>query len=442
MTMRAAAAAGAVASRRVGLGSAVTALVLTLAAAGCVSPAARHSAASEHLGAQTAVRELRPAAVTIPRGRGSMPRPVTLPRVAGGLPRPVTLRTSGGDYGISRRGTIRWLGTARRRAHPAVSHPAGFVWVSWPVGAWATMRRGHLVIVRNRTVLWRSTHSYRVKDAAHMNEVLTGRPGIATEVGPSGPWYMASWHGPEHLVRVAGWPVMWTRSGNLLATLQRRGSRSYGFAVFSPAGVRLATLATRLNVSAWDASYEDLASGTFWFVTGSGDLVRTDGAAAKVVANIRALGLGSVSSVTILSGGLIQLLPGNWRQGQLILYPGGQLFARIPAPKGQPPGFGQLLADPSAQMVAYILYDSSGVASTVFVVRPGSAPVAVYHTARGGGVCGLPPLAWRGSWLLYTPPLSHAVLIDTAPNHRIIGLPSTLPGSNGRTIRVQAVSWR
>jgi len=304
------------------------------------------------------------------------------------------------------------------------------------------MRRGHLVIVRNRTVLWRSTHSYRVKDAAHMNEVLTGRPGIATEVGPSGPWYMASWHGPEHLVRVAGWPVMWTRSGNLLATLQRRGSRSYGFAVFSPAGVRLATLATRLNVSAWDASYEDLASGTFWFVTGSGDLVRTDGAAAKVVANIRALGLGSVSSVTILSGGLIQLLPGNWRQGQLILYPGGQLFARIPAPKGQPPGFGQLLADPSAQMVAYILYDSSGVASTVFVVRPGSAPVAVYHTSRGGGVCGLPPLAWRGSWLLYTPPLSHAVLIDTAPNHRIIGLPSTLPGSNGRTIRVQAVSWR
>jgi hypothetical protein len=304
------------------------------------------------------------------------------------------------------------------------------------------MRRGHLVIVRNQAAIWRSTRRYPVHDAAHMNFILTGRPGVAFEVGPFGPWYMARWHGPEHLVQATGWPEMWTRSGNLLAVLHRRGSRPYGVAVFSPAGVRLATLATGLSASALDASYDDVAAGTFWFVTGSGDLVRTDGAAANVVANTRALGLGSVSSVTILSGGLIQLLPGNWRQGQVILYPGGQLFAKIPAPKGQSAGFGQLLASPSAQMIAYILYDNSGIASTVFVVRPGSAPQAVYHTAHGGGVCSLPPLAWHGSWLLYTPPLSHAVLIDTASNHRIIGLPSALPGSNGRTIRVQAVSWR
>jgi hypothetical protein len=352
------------------------------------------------------------------------------------------MRTSGGRYAIARSGTIRWLGPARRRVGAAVSHPAGFVWVNWPAGAWATMRRRHLVIMRNRAVLWRSTYRYRVQDAAHMNYVLTGRPGIAFQIGQYGPWFDSGWHGHEHLVQAAGWPAMWTRSGNLLAELHGRGSRSYGVAVFSPSGVRLATLATGLNWSVSAASYDDVAAGTYWYVTGSGDLVWTDGDHASVIADTRTLGLESVYSVAILPGGLIQLLAANWRQGQIILYPDGQLFARIPAPKGQVTGIGQLSASPDGRMVAYILYDDSGIASTVYVVRSGAAPVAVYHTAHGGGVCSPPPLAWHGSWLLYTPPLSHAVLIDTAASHRIIGLPSTLPGSNRRTVWVQAISWR
>jgi hypothetical protein len=88
---------------------------------------------------------------------------------------------------------------------------------------------------------------------------------------------MAGWHGPEHLVVAAGWPEMWTRSGNLIGVLHRPGSRSFGYAVFSPAGARLATLATGLNVSEFDQIGDDLATGTFWYLTGSGDLARTDG---------------------------------------------------------------------------------------------------------------------------------------------------------------------
>jgi hypothetical protein len=38
--------------------------------------------------------------------------------------------------------------------------------------------------------------------------------------------------------------------------------------------------------------------------------------------------------------------------------------------------------------------------------------------------------------------LGRALLIDTAGSHRIIRLPPALPGSNGRTLRVHAVSWR
>jgi hypothetical protein len=173
-----------------------------------------------------------------------------------------------------------------------------------------------------------------------------------------------------------------------------------------------------------------------------GDLVRTDGAATAVIASTRAVGLTRIPAFGILRGGLIQLLSGSWRQGQVILYPDGRLFARIPEPKGDVAGFGELTASPSRRAVAYILTKEPGNSPTIYVVRPGGARVAVYRAARGGSPCALPPLAWHGSWLLYTPRGGRPVLIDTAGSHRIIRLPPTLPGRNGRAVRVHAVSWR
>lgn len=404
-------------------------MVLVLAAGtGCAGPAARHAPERGHPGAQVAAVEPEPAAVS-------------LPRVRGGLPWPVALRTAAGVYVIGRNGAIHQLRPAARHMPAPVHHPAGFVWVNRFAGTWAVMRGGHLVIFRNRAVIWQSAERYPVKDAAHMNIILPGRPGIAFEVRESGPWYMAGWHGPAHVVAVAGWPETWTRSGNLIGVLHRPGSRSFGYAVFSPAGDRLATLATGLSVSEVDQSGEDFATGMFLYLTGSGDLVQTDGVATSVIAHTRALGFTSVPGVGVL-GGLIQLVSANWREGQVILYPDGQVFARIPAPKGQVAGFGALSVSPGSRMVAYILTKEPGDGSTVFLVRPGSAPVAVYQTARGGASCGLPPLAWHGSWLSYTPPRGHPVLINTAGRHRIIRLPSALPGGGGRTVRVQAISWR
>lgn len=427
---------GAAMRRRAGLGSTATALVFVLTAgAGCGSPVARHTPQRGHLRAEVAAQEPKLAAVT-------------LPRVRGGLPWPVTLRTVGGMFVIGRSGAIHWLRPALPRTRAPAGHPAGFVWVNQHGGTWATTRQGHLVIMRDRTVIWQSAERYPVQDAAHMNTILTGRPGIAFEVNQFGPWFMAGWHGPEHLVAAAGWPAMWTRSGNLIAVLHRARSRNFGYAVFSRSGARLATLATGLSVSVVDQGNDDPATGTFWYLTGGGDLARTDGTATTVIANTRALGLTSVPQVSLLGGGLIQLLSANWRQGQVIIYPDGQLFARIPTPQislaaGQVAGFGEVSVSPSRRMVAYILHNGSNYdASTVFLVRPGSAPVAVYRTAHGGGVCAPLPLAWHGSWLLYTPPLGRAVLIDTATSHRVIRLPSALPDSNERVVRVQAISWR
>jgi hypothetical protein len=344
---------------------------------------------------------------------------------------------------IARDGAIRWLGPARP-ARAQAGHPAGFVWVNRSAGTWATMRDGHLVIMRNRAVIWQSAARYAVRDAAHMADILAGRPGIAFEVHPFGAWFIVRGRGPEHRVAAAGWPEMWTRSGNLIVVLHRPGSRSFGYAVFSSSGTRLATLATGLKVLVADQRVDDPGAGIFLYLTAGGDLVRTDGAATAVIANTRALGLTGTPEVWILRGGLIQLLSvsANWRQGQVILYPDGQRYARIAEPKGDVAGFGALSASPGRRVVAYILTKEPGNSRTVFVVRPGGAPVAVYRAAHGGSPCTLPPLAWHGSWLLYAPRGGRAVLIDTVGSHRIIQLPPTLPGSNGRTLRVHAVSWR
>src|SRR6266851_4406435 len=137
-----------------------------------------------------------------------------------------------------------------------------------------------------------------------MADILAGRPGIAFEVHPSGPWFIARGHGPEHRVDALGWPEMWTRSGNLIVVLRRPGSRSFGYAVYSPSGTRLATLATGLKAAVADQRVDDLGTGIFWYLTAGGDLVRTDGAASAVIASTRALGLTGIPEVWILRGGL------------------------------------------------------------------------------------------------------------------------------------------
>jgi len=155
------------------------------------------------------------------------------------------------------------------------------------------MRDGRLVIMRDRSQIWQSAARYAVRDAAHMADILPGQPGIAFEVHPSGPWFIARGRGPEHRVAAAGWPEMWTRSGNLIVVLHRPRSRSFGYAVYAPSGSRLATLATGLTVSVAGQRDDDLGAGTFWYLTAGRNLARTDGTATRIIASTRALGLTS-----------------------------------------------------------------------------------------------------------------------------------------------------
>jgi len=174
---------GAALSRRAGLGSAAAALVFALmAGTGCGGPAGQSPGQGQ---------QRTQAAAVMPEPPGA-----SLPRVRGGLPWPVTLRTAAGRYVIARSGAMRRLGPAgleRARA----SHPAGFVWVNRRSGTWAIMRDGHLVIMRNRAVIWQSAARYKVQDAADMAEILPGRPGIAFKVHLRGPLLIARGAAPS-----------------------------------------------------------------------------------------------------------------------------------------------------------------------------------------------------------------------------------------------------
>src|SRR5260370_451185 len=80
---------------------------------------------------------------------------------------------------------------------------------------------------------------HKLQDAADMAAILPGRRGIAFKVQLRGPLLIARRRGPEHPVAAAGWPEMWTRSGNLIVVLHRPGSARFGYAVYSPSGTRL-----------------------------------------------------------------------------------------------------------------------------------------------------------------------------------------------------------
>jgi len=371
----------------------------------------------------------------------ALKRPVTgsasLPRIKGGLPWPVVLHTNAGRYLIGRDGVIRRLGMAPPRA----SGPPGLVWVNWPAHAWAIVRAGHLEIVRNRKVLWRSARAYRVGTAGKMNTIVTSRAGIAFQVPASGPWYVARWNRPEHLVAArSGWPDGWTRAGNLVAVLGNRRD-GFGYAVYSTSGTLVATLATGLNTSLLDQGYADPASGTFWFIGTDQVLYRTDGRTVARVADLTGLGAERANGglLNVLRGGYVQVFNDRTR-GQLIFSPRGRMVAIIPAPTSRAAaGLGWVAVGPGGRAFAYAPYNVAGGGATVYLVRLGGAPVAVYRTAHGASPCG-PSLSWHGSWLLYAagPP----VLIDTSGRHQLIRLPAALAVGSGRIVRVLGVNWR
>jgi len=364
---------------------------------------------------------------------------VALPSVAGRLPWPVRLRTAAGRYVIERSGVIRLLPRVRQ----AGLSPPGGAWVPWPEHGWAVLRAGHLEIGRGHAILWRSARRYPAASASQFSWMLTARAGVAFQVRKSGPWYAARWGGPEHRFRLHGWLETWTRSGDLVAVVNRPGSHRFGYSVYSPRGALLARLATGLRGPQLNYS-DDPVSGSFWFLAANGTLYRTDGRQVTAMGDALGFGFGGRPYVSGNYHGTIQLVSVGWRQGQVVFAGNGRLIARIPAPPhpATAAGFGDVaVSDDGA--VAYALEDEGTGAGTVYLVRPGSAPVAVYRTAVGASPCA-PSLWWHGTWLLYLAQ-QHPVLIDTTPGQRrVIRLPAALPDGGGRLVPVDpySIRWR
>jgi hypothetical protein len=87
-----------------------------------------------------------------------------------------------------------------------------------------------------------------------------------------------------------------------------------------------------------------------------------------------------------------------------------------------------------AGAVAATVYDRPAVTR-----KHHHGPVA--STAVRGLACERGPAVAAAAAAVY-PHRGHAVLIDAVRRHRIVRLLPTLPSGNGRTVRVQAISWR
>ncbi len=372
-----------------------------------------------------------PSRETAPTGLRSFP--------AGpkGLPWPVVLKIRGfapRALAILRDGRIEAVPPLPRAAVRQIERPPGFVWVSSSRGTWADVRRGHLVILRDRRVLWRSSRRYGGPPGKRFTTIEVSAHGVAFQVRRSGRLYMAPGRRRERPVGIREWPEAWVRSGNLVTVRENPSARTWTYVVRSPHGRRLATLATGLRVRQLDERATDEATGTVLFWTSDGDLMRTDGRETIRLSDYRTLGFSRQPSMYLLSAGLIELLSRSWRE--VILRLDGSVFATASAPAdGSVAGFGDQVASSDGRAVAYVLEETQGGGATVYVIREGDQQGRpVYRLDRDKGV--LPE--WHGRWLLYAPPDAPAAAIDTTGRHPPIELPTLAPWLPGPVVRV---SW-
>jgi hypothetical protein len=378
---------------------------------------------------------LSPSPTSSPSVSPTPPTPPILPtsfHLGGKLPWPLVATTSGGRFLIRMDGRVVALPRPARPKRAHFPYPPGSVGVDSTTGAVAELSHGRIVIRRGNSVIWRSRRRYPEPTATDMNSILLGPSGVAVEAKNWGPLYVAAGRGPERLVAANEFPVMWTRSSNLLTLAKDPRTQRFSYLLRSPSGGLLATLASGVG----DASYLGFLPGTFLFWDSRGNLLWTDGAVTRFLTNYHALDLSSQPSAYPLDGGLIELLTGDWHE--VIIRSDGSIFARASGPvTGSVAGFGEQTARPGGTEVVYALYGLRR--TTVYLLKQGSTQgVRIYRTPpRTTGFDEL-PLSWHGRWVLFTPRVGRSVVIDTAGRIAPMVLPALLSRDNSK---LKKLSW-
>jgi hypothetical protein len=330
-------------------------------------------------------------------------------RASAGLPASVVLRTVCGSYAVQPDGAV------------SVSKPAPLR----PPGVEVQKRRGHVVVVRDGRVIWRSQRVFRTRASP---DGVVGERHVAFSFY-NGRLWIAPLAGAERPVARHQDPLGWTRSEELLAVRWQRREQPLLYVHGSGPGSRVADGVRSL---AWDQ-----ASATLLFVTREGMLVRTDGRVITPLRALPALGLPLGVQIEPLEEGLIGL-PG--RDRLVVLRGDGSMFASSLFP-GVRRRAGWLAFDswPAAGggAVAFTIaeYDRSAVAhENVFVLHEGATDAARLLRTRVGyvGCAWYAGLAWHGRWLLYAAPAAtQVVALDSGATDRRVDLSAfarTLPG--------------
>jgi hypothetical protein len=313
------------------------------------------------------------------------------------VPAPIVLRTTCGGFRLAPDGTItrlppRWFalragGTGRRYgADLRIERPSS----------------GHIVLLRQGRVVWRSREAYRNDGGDH-----AFGPGAFAFASYRRGIFVTDLEGPERMIMggVGLFPLSFLADGTLLVT--RRGT----IAVVSQDGLVLRRFRYRgKNGFAFDQRTESL-----FFVTPRGLLVRATGTSLDVVRPLHGLdGWISLLGRDRLVFYDSKVVTVTRRDGRVVARAGWGRSARWSLDSG-------VSRSPDGQTFAFRLTKGSragrtGGAAVVYLLRAGEERAhALYRHRLGDSGCAVgASLAWHRRSLLYSSTDGHIALLDTS----------------------------
>lgn len=343
-----------------------------------------------------------------------------VPTGPAGLPAPLVVTTACAAFTIFADGRVE--------AGPPLPSVPGWV----PTGAFTTgdgvywssdpPYHGHLLVMRDAQVLWRSAGRYRIDEVA----AVVGTRSVAFADRRN--LYVAPTDGAERRVGAREQPAGWTSAGELLTV------RARSIALRARDGALLRRVAGAIGAWRFDES-----TRTLLYVSAGGRLVRTDGRSSRRLAELRPLGFSFGNTwIQTLSGGLVAVLDGH---RVAVVRGDGSLFAHV--------AFGRRS---TVAATSGLVAGAGGVAFTVtrgrrgpedvYVLRAGDSRATrlLHERLRFAGCGRWADLAWHGHWLLYAATEGPVVVVDAAAPSASLDLSRwvrALPGLEGQPPRLE-----
>ncbi|MDQ2983894.1 MAG: hypothetical protein M3R70_08245 [Actinomycetota bacterium] len=328
-----------------------------------------------------------------------------LPSAPQGLPTRVIVETQCGTYAIDHDGSV-----ALAPRHPVDPGP-------WQLD----LRQGHLVLIANRRVVWRSRRNF-ARQLEGIQSLAVGRGALAFSFDDRRLW-VARFRGVEHVVARGEAAFGWSRAGRLLTVKWSRRSPYLGTAFTrGPNGGNRRHLASRVT----GVAFEDTTK-TLVFATADNRLARTDGKVVKRLASLVGYGLKGRELWPILIGGRLIAFQGNGRV--VVFRPDGALFATSTFARDVL-WTSELVA--GSRGVAFTIGDADGRHETLYLLRAGDRSAKVLYRAPAYiDGCRWAAAQWHGDWILYSTSQGQVTAVDATETNAPIDLKETiahLPG--------------